>query len=1273
MRKTGQAGLRVATEETGAVQLPGKGLSRDHGTALRAHKNALKALDTAKATKDAEKIKAAKNVVAATRNDELFTRMRATSEAVPHPPEHPHFEGRRQLAKGLLKKYATRSGALAKGMRSVPGIERTMAFLDELATKGEHGRMWYEDSADAIKQIARGDKDRAEKIAQLVAIYSPRQPILGNTSMAFRAYNDSLLPGGKVTVGKAWQRTAAEKVMKGEADYEGRKVNNFYVNFLEDIDKTKYDDLVKRGELTGKEVTSDSWMSRAFGHADDSMPEGRYDVIEQAVRHLAEERGWKPKQVQAAIWTAIKDASTDTSANIDFVSGIGRHLGQINYEAAITSSLDPELRAMYQSWPRPVQEGFLRAKAAPTDRFMVDVGLLSHPTEYGPGVYGDIVSPGARARVGISAAPREAGGYTVTENERALLNATSAAIARVLKQDSVAWMRPFVPRSKGVVDTFEVQLGRQATDDEAIQLWQTLNPGGEERFIVVHSDEGLFVRNITEEDAPNYVQNYISASSTDDFEHLTHDAIATVFPEKPPTVGYVTDGELVEGKNYGQEFMGAFGDAEGSGQGLRFQQAVDRYSREAEAVDRAFAADPARAAAEYGVPRGGVRRAVGRAASRVAREERGSIRFGYGREPPPLEEVPKTPGEQVFEAMPQAKRQRRLQEKGYSEEWGRRVAAGAEKLETMGGTPEAFEAAINELRGELPKLRYDKLRKLDQAAVEDLTKQISEHPDLRFFERIRTYKALHAALEGRVPQRNQIALLEKVFGPDVTETIKDAASLGQRAKALGIEIWNMPRALASSFDLSAPFRQALVIGGGHPITFFKNFTPMVKAAGSERYYDEVMREITEDVNYGRMEIGGLDLTDLENIVTREESRKGGQLAENIESRLTAGKLRPVRASGRAYTAFLNKMRADVFNQILATAEKAGRDIDDPEFLKQVGSLLNAASGRGNLLGLEKHATLLNSIFFSPKLAASRVEMLARTANLANPRSTIDPILKRETAKMMAGVTTFVGGLLGLVELSGAGTVNFNPTNADFLKIKIGDTRIDPLGGFQQYIRLAAQLKRGEITYSGTDETVPKSQLASLKRFGRGKVSPQMGATLDILAHQKFPERTPINTWGQRAITAVQAGAPLTPADVVKYAKHTHDPLGTAGIALANTLGISTQTYPPHDAAADLRKRAKQFAGREPDPRAVKEAEEKSVLDAKLTNVDNYKDRLQITADYLSDLGDDSGQRYVRHARSERSATRYYHHLRDKMFRHLERENRHLNHLEDRAVERNGSH
>lgn len=263
-----------------------------------------------------------------------------------------------------------------------------------------------------------------------------------------------------------------------------------------------------------------------------------------------------------------------------------------------------------------------------------------------------------------------------------------------------------------------------------------------------------------------------------------------------------------------------------------------------------------------------------------------------------------------------------------------------------------------------------------------------------------------------------------------------------------------------------------------------------------------MEGIKTRPTYLKMKQAGLALTEMGGQITKREEVFMGNLAEKIP---LYGRM--VRASNRAYTGFANKLRADLFDDILKKAQIAGRDIDD-DLLKSLADFINAGTGRGKFglketgilpKGLEKIAPIMNAAFFSPRLMASRL-------NLLNPYFYIqlDPFVRKEALKTLFADAAIFGTIYGIWKLNG-GDVGLNPRSADFGKIKIGNTRYDPLGGFQQYVKFATQLITGEIISSTTGRTItvgegykPLTRKDIILRFFENKTSPIASFVIGLL-------------------------------------------------------------------------------------------------------------------------------------------------------------------------------
>lgn len=429
-------------------------------------------------------------------------------------------------------------------------------------------------------------------------------------------------------------------------------------------------------------------------------------------------------------------------------------------------------------------------------------------------------------------------------------------------------------------------------------------------------------------------------------------------------------------------------------------------------------------------------------------------------------------------------------------------------------------------------------------------------------------------------------------------------SKGQR---IFTEAFNLPRGLMASMDFSAPLRQGL--GLIHKKEFWRALPSMFKAWSSEAGYQQILSEINSRPLFTpRIEISkrpgqlnkpkpsfaeesGLQLTDLKGLTNREEA---------IMS-TWAEKVPGVRPSNRAYTAFLNKLRADTFESLIKDT-KVLADVDNNMPLaKALADFVNTASGRGSLGKLESSAVTLNSLLFSPRLIASRLKMLNPAYYIMAP-----PPVRKEALKSLFAIGATGTMVNQLAQMAGAETSN-DPNSADFGKPKIGNVRIDPWGGFQQYMVAFNRLIRpdspniapegyqdvqnelrqvdtgfapldlaaGYLGHGGqqfTSSTTGKTgdlwnkrevfdptHFDIAKRFGQGKLHPVLGFIAALSQGQKelsgqemnFGSMNPFeNSISQRFI-------PIMLQDIEKLAQE--DP-SLLPLTILSAFGMPTQTY-----------------------------------------------------------------------------------------------------------------
>jgi hypothetical protein len=333
---------------------------------------------------------------------------------------------------------------------------------------------------------------------------------------------------------------------------------------------------------------------------------------------------------------------------------------------------------------------------------------------------------------------------------------------------------------------------------------------------------------------------------------------------------------------------------------------------------------------------------------------------------------------------------------------------------------------------------------------------------------------------------NQVGMAVGPAGETVRPELAKLSKFNQTAKfanesqkkSLWGEIRDANRALLTSFDFSAAGRQ------GKPLMMTKAywgaFDDMFKSWGSERAYNNVIESIESMPEFTRPKnaITGKEMPSLAERAGLDIRGKEEMFQSNIAEKYIPG----VKMSERAYNAFLGKLRADHFSTMVRDAREMGLNPDKNDVvLKQIASFINDATGRGSLGKLEKAAPILNETFFAPRLMASRVNMYKRWLNPKTYDNT-NPVLRKQALKSLLSTMGFGLAVGELARLGGA-QVNNDPTSADFRKIKIGNTRIDPFSGFQQYAVGASRLLSGKTTSTSPRNYGRTSDLTSGK-FGQ---------------------------------------------------------------------------------------------------------------------------------------------------------------------------------------------
>jgi len=400
-------------------------------------------------------------------------------------------------------------------------------------------------------------------------------------------------------------------------------------------------------------------------------------------------------------------------------------------------------------------------------------------------------------------------------------------------------------------------------------------------------------------------------------------------------------------------------------------------------------------------------------------------------------------------------------------------------------------------------------------------------------------------MTGALPEPHHLRDFSMVFGEDFAKAAGKFARLPLSTKDKILDLLNLPRAVLASGDLSATFRQGLILLLTHPEKAPRAFWRQLKGFASEKISLEMDDALRAHPLYQNAVRDGIEFTPI---------RKGAKLFAKEEPFTSniAQHLPMVRRSERAFTTFLNEMRMGTYEASAGVMAAQGATAAQ---MKLMANFINIGSGRGTLpANMNRYAPILNTVLFSARYQMSTLQLPRQLGRMLISKN---PYMRKEAAKALI---TFVGGgsaLLGLFQTSGVGKVAVDPRSGDFGKLVVGDTRLDIWRGYVQYARFVAQLLTGErkSAYGNLSKT-QRSEIAS--RFLQSKASPAFGLMVDLLKGENFMGEPIFNETTGFIKTARDRLLPLALQDVIDAMEQS----GVNGIwtAAPATMGIGVLTY-----------------------------------------------------------------------------------------------------------------
>jgi hypothetical protein len=446
------------------------------------------------------------------------------------------------------------------------------------------------------------------------------------------------------------------------------------------------------------------------------------------------------------------------------------------------------------------------------------------------------------------------------------------------------------------------------------------------------------------------------------------------------------------------------------------------------------------------------------------------------------------------------------------------ASAGVEDVGVKGAAQ-----SLSKLKGEFEKVDVEKL-KMTQPQVDSLFTAV-KRAKITEGEKARGYTALFKLMNGEgVPQRNELAILDEVFGNNFADRITEMhGGLGLTGMKLA-KTANTMKAMMYSGDVSFPLRQGLPFV--HKAEWRAAMMEQFKYMANPEYFNAAMQAIEEHPNYPIAKESGLFISKPGGLLNGEEAFMDNYIGDIPEGVKGLYVRNIVDASERAYIGGLNKLRFALFNNLTELAKNLGHKPFVTEMVKNakgeiildsvtrkpqtvtvpsktatdIAKYINVFTGRGGLGQLEKIKGIMNFTFGSPRMISSRLTAL-------NPKFyyDLDPFTRKEALKSLLAVAAASTTINTLGALAG-GKVGLDILSSDFMKTRFASGNVvDPSGSFQQPIVAAARMI-GELNRMASrrklafkEQTIP--QIAG--NFLTNKLSPIMGLANDLVTAKQF--------------------------------------------------------------------------------------------------------------------------------------------------------------------------
>lgn len=390
----------------------------------------------------------------------------------------------------------------------------------------------------------------------------------------------------------------------------------------------------------------------------------------------------------------------------------------------------------------------------------------------------------------------------------------------------------------------------------------------------------------------------------------------------------------------------------------------------------------------------------------------------------------------------------------------------------------------------------------------------------------------------------ELDMLRKEYREGLERDRWNKSSIWQKGKRHAADAYDLGRLLMTTGEMSFLLRQGKLAAVSHPIKTGRALASAFRAMKNETTARAIENQILSHPKFDEAKAARLHMTDEDSSLNKQE--------EFLTSRL-AGRIPGVAAFARAGRVFMNKLRFDMYLAMEKAATKTGTATEEER--QAIATFINESTGRGGLgKAGEPAAVFLGRLMFSPRYLASRFQMLAGHSMWGGTNRS-RRLIAKEYGRIIAGMGVYYSLLAMLFSLGDDekdGSIVVDPRSSDFGKVRVGDSRIDPMAGLSQVATLISRATTGETT-TISGKTIPlrgdktkfgqRDMFRVLADFGRSKLHP-MPATIINLLSSKDLAGQPVDVKSELG----RAAMPITYKDI-------YDALREHGLAEGGALGL----------------------------------------------------------------------------------------------------------------------